>query len=747
MALLPSEVRPLPHSPLRQAPLLPYALSLIAGIAVAWQWRAAAAGILWLSATGMGAILSLALYLHSRQRKSPCGLLRVIGLSTIGLAGATLAQTAYESTVTDWPEGNRLWQMEVREAHKFTDTGTSINAKLINAPPGLFARQVRMRLQGERSKGLQPGDIIAFKGKIGRAWQAGNPGDFDYQTYLTAHGISGTAYAADSSWTWLRSQHSSGIGIRLLRLRKQLTEQYARHLQGEQLGILSALTLGDKSLLDTDTRRIFSDTGTSHILALSGLHLGILFSLLQLTLLRWVKRRPLYIAVHVAALAALWLFVGLAGAPLSLQRAAWMFTLLQAGTCLRRSWGATLNNLCLAAIILLLASPLSLLDVGFQMSFISVLGIVLMGNYLWQRFSLPVWTEEGMFPPHYVISRTARFRIRIRQAVRFVLRLTYRLLRSVVWPFTTVSLSAQAATAPFVIYYFHSFPLYGLWANFIVIPAAYCLLAGALLFFLIPLSAIQEAVARLLSGVLHFMTAGIDSISRWPCASLSLYPTLPTLIGGAVLPCLAYAFFCHRLRKRRLRLITASVLLIGICAACEIYRLRPSRIEPQIIVYYTPRSTTLHFISSAARSYLYSTAGPDSTWTQLQYVERNFWNPLHMSRPQLLTARDGGYPELVKRGCLFQFGKKRVYLLCRNLSHAPSGQPPVSVDLLVIGRGCSDNLQTARRAFDARQVVLDGTLSPYYRQRWTTECHMAGLPCHDVRTQGAYMRTIENNKP
>lgn len=788
MPFVPGPAHPLPHNPLAQAPLLPVTLALVVGIVIGWHTRAAVPSRAWFIAAAVSVVLCLISAVLNRKMdkdgRSGEGIIRNArtdssALSTkfysrltlwlvwlgIALTGAALTQAAWQRTQVHWPEEQSLWRAQIDNIDKLTHDGITADAALIAAPtsesarrihirkfgsdqsdsgdndqPGVSARRIRINLRGQRCQQLAPGEVIAFWAQIGPGWQAGNPGDFDYRSFLAVHGISGTAYVPDSAWVSLHSSEvsaSGGLKQRLMRLRQRLVNQYARHLDGTQLAIIAALTLGDKSLLDADTRALFSDTGTSHILALSGLHLSILFTLLQLALLRWVRRRGFYIAAHAVALVALWLFVILTGAPLSLQRAAWMLTLLQVGACLRSSWGSTLNNLCFAALTLLLVSPLSLMDVGFQMSFAAVLGIVLIGNYVWGRIAWPVWIDPGASNtvPGYELGSTLSGRLKTLR--NRGIKKGYSFFRFVVWPFITVSLSAQAATTPFILYYFHSFPVYSLFANVIVIPSAYVLLGGALVFFLVPIPIVQGLIAHVLSGVLSLMTGGLEHISHWPAASLTLYPTTLTIVALVVVPCLIYALFNSRWRRRRVRLLIVTVCLTALAAGSEVWRLRPGRVSPQLIVYNVPRATTVHFVASARESFLYSSLPADSTWTAFTYVDRNYWAPHHIARPALLSAPELTLPQLLRRGNLFIFGHKRLYVLRHNVTSDAGA--PASVDVLVIGRGCRSHLDEVLAVLYPREVVLDASLTYYYRQRWIDECRSEGIACHDIRQQGAYV--------
>lgn len=718
------------------------------GIAIAWHCRNVVPWWPWLLAAGIALAISIAL-VWARRSGQPRGSLRSrprlwlgVTLVSIALTGAALAQAAWQNTLVDWPAGKRLWRARVDVVNKLTEQGVTVDATVLAAPTDWSGRRVRISLQGKRSRSLSAGDVIACWTQINPGRRVGNPGDFDYGAYLAVHGISGMAYAADSLWalcTTASGHTAGGFTSSLLRLRQKLVNRYASYLDGDQLAIIAALTLGDKSLLDADTRALFSDTGTSHILALSGLHLSILFTLMQFVVLRHIRRRVPRVVAHAAVLIALWLFVWLAGAPLSLQRAAWMLTLLQVGNCLRPSWGSTLNNLCFAALTLLVASPLSLFDVGFQMSFAAVLGIVLLGSYVWGRIPWPYWSDRGASAnvPAYQVPSTLR--VRFRRWGDGSLKYGYSLLRSVVWPFVSVSLSAQFATAPFILYYFHSLPPYSLLANVIVIPSAYVLLGGALLFFLVPIASIQGLVARVLQAVLGAMTGGLEHISRWPGASLTLYPTTLTIVALVAVPCLIYALCNTRLRRRRVNLIVAMTCITALAAGSEVWRLRPARMTSRIVVYDVSRASAIHFIVSARQSYLYASLSPDSALAALSYVSRNYWAPRHLASPTMITAPQLTQSHLVRRGNLFVFGHKRLYVLRETLAPRDPNEPPVPVDILVVGRGCRSRLAAVLAAVIPRQVVLDGSLTPYYRQRWIDECRVAGIACYDVRERGAYI--------
>lgn len=283
---------------------------------------------------------------------------------------------------------------------------------------------------------------------------------------------------------------------RMLDYRQQLLQQYQQlSVDKEGYAMVAAMTLGDKSALSTEVRDIFNITGAGHILAISGLHLGILYMMVSL-LVRGLRLR---IITQILTILLVWVFAFLVGMTPSVIRSATMLTIygiLSLGYRQKMS----INVLAFTAIILLVIKPQSLFDISFQMSFLAVLAILLFFPLLNNMFS-ERWLME------------------------------HRLLRWL-WGMTALSLSAQIGVAPLIAFYFHRFSTYFLLSNFIVIPCAYLILTGGILIFLTHLS----FLATVLAVVVAFMRNTLNGIATLPYASIEgLYPTMAQTILTYVL--------------------------------------------------------------------------------------------------------------------------------------------------------------------------------------------------------------------
>ena len=270
-----------------------------------------------------------------------------------------------------------------------------------------------------------------------------------------------------------------------LHQRSKLLERFSDNgIDGDAYAVLAAMSLGDKSALSRDVKDTYSVSGASHVLALSGLHLGIIYMLLSMFLprRRWPALSQLLIVLMI------WAFVFLVGMSVSVVRSAVMLTLyglLSIGNREKMS----INALAFTAIAMLMWNPAWLFDVGFQMSFMAVLAILLF---------VPLF--DDVFPAEYLME--------------------HRWLKWV-WGMVTVSCSAQLGVAPLIAFYFGRFSTYFLLTNFIVVPAAMLILWLSIVVLVFP------SLAYLLLYMVNILNAILLRITAIPGASIDgLHPSV-----------------------------------------------------------------------------------------------------------------------------------------------------------------------------------------------------------------------------
>lgn len=286
-------------------------------------------------------------------------------------------------------------------------------------------------------------------------------------------------------------RHGDTLYRSAMEMRERMQGEYQRlGLQGDQLAVVSAMTLGDKTLLTREVKQDFSVSSAAHVLALSGLHLSILYG--ALLMLFPHRRYPL--VTELILLSTIWAYVLIVGMAPSIVRAATMISVCSLASLGHRK-AFSVNTLSFAALVMLIANPTNLWDVGFQMSFMAVLSILLFYQPLYQ-----------LLHPYHPLFKW-------------------------LWGMIAVTISAQIGIIPIVMYYFHRFSCYFLLTNMLVVPVATLMIYLSLLLLMTaPWSTLQQWVADVLNGVSNLMDTMVSGIAGLPNASIEeIHISLPQL--------------------------------------------------------------------------------------------------------------------------------------------------------------------------------------------------------------------------
>lgn len=318
-------------------------------------------------------------------------------------------------------------------------------------------------------------------------------GGFDWRRQRMVRGIVARTFVASDKWE--RAEVSLEAMPRIDRLAlslQSLRYDLLSRLQGSALSedsyaTIAAMTLGDKTCVSAELRDTYSKAGVSHVLALSGLHLGIIYAMIALLL----GRRRNTMGGLLVTLLLVWTFALMVGMSPGIVRSAAMFSVYASMTFLQRDY-LTANSLALAASVMLLTSPAMLWDVGFQMSFLAVMGIVIC----------------------HVLLRNNRFYVRYAHR-RFVGKLV---------SLVCISLAAQLFVLPLVMYYFGNVPFYFLLANIVAVPLTTLIIyAAMLLFVLSPLC----RFAAWMTVVWQWLASGVGWVVAQMNTLLKVIASLP----------------------------------------------------------------------------------------------------------------------------------------------------------------------------------------------------------------------------
>ncbi|MBQ6063576.1 MAG: ComEC/Rec2 family competence protein [Prevotella sp.] len=350
---------------------------------------------------------------------------------------------------------------------------------------------------------------------------------FDYARWAQVHGYAGQTFISRDGWRPCVVSLSSLSWFQRTRLAAmQWREQIIRRMPSSADGspsrsIIVAMTLGEKGTLSQATKELYSDTGASHVLALSGLHLSILFGILLFT----ASSRKRGVIRPSFLLTTVWAYVVLTGMSPSIIRSAVMLSVYGIMASSYRHT-TSLNTLTFAAIVMLMANPLTLWDVGFQMSFLSVAAII----------SVLQWLGHRGINFHSLVGKMATV-------------------------FLVIPIAAQLATFPLIMYYFGSFPCLFLITNFIVIPMAYIVLYGMVVWLiLLPLPSISAFVFHIIEQVVEWGNTSLSSIAALPCSSITNIHVTPLEVCLIYILIITILAIVHRLTKAHLQ---ARFLLIN----------------------------------------------------------------------------------------------------------------------------------------------------------------------------------------
>lgn len=673
---------------------------------------------------GLLVVLAVAvLYFYDRRSSLP--LVSFAGLACFVLGTVVLVDDRKEQEVI-WAEGIKTYRVMVEDAPvekenvwQFTgrvlptedipegsvrnDIGKLVRCSVAKKNAG-GAKRALVNDEGDGQLGkellLRPGDELLMRCRITELHNTGNPGEFDYAKWLRRQGVSGMAFCYAGYWMNTGESDDMPLTVKALRARSYMVERSAKYLPDDDLAVFSAITLGDKTKVDKEIRNVYSSSGVSHVLALSGLHLGILFGLWQIVLKHLDhRRRRFFLFMRLLGLLGLLAFAYLAGFPKSLVRAALMLAFCQMQHHFQGE-PFSVNNLFSAGLVILLFSPQALFDVGFQLSFASVLGILLYMGLL--------------ITPKTLMKRPV---------LRWVVSLAL------------VSVVAQLATFPLVAYYFHTIPLYGVVSNFVAVPVAYLLLMLGLVFYVVPF------LQPLMAPVLHFLLSLMNTFLGWmaevPGGVLHFRPSLVAVLLIYVVLAMSFRALRRGVKYVDWRFVRCAVLAFTLCVGVELYAVWRSNLNPQIIFYGSYGGVPVHFIQSSSSSYLWMPSGVGATGAekQVEYLKDGFWADYHVA-PPVVVADTLRRDDCLVRGNVAWFGGKTVARVNARL-RSGEGRMPLAVDYLLIERGSKSPLSVLLEYYSPRQVVLSASLSDYYRRRYAEESRRQHLQVYDMQAEGA----------
>jgi competence protein ComEC len=535
------------------------------------------------------------------------------------------------------------------------------------------------------------GSQIILKKSLQEIKNSGNPGGFDYKRYSLFQGITHQVYLKSGEYEILRKKRGNIFQQFIIDTREKVLQILRRNIKGEkELGLAEALLIGYKNDLEQSLVQSYTNTGVVHIIAISGLHLGLIYWLLAILFKPLQKNKKLKWLRPLLIITGLWLFSLLAGAQPSILRSALMFSCIVLGESLSRKT-SIYNTMALSAFILLLLNPFWLWDVGFQLSYAAVLSIII--------FMRPVYNLL------YIKNKLLDF----------------------LWKLNAVTIAAQVLTVPLSIYHFHQFPNLFLLTNFLAVPLSSVILLGEIflcVIFFIPFLA--KLTGQLLSWLIQAMNTYIERIeairfSLWDGLQISIVQSILLLVVAAGL-----SYWLMQKSKRGLLTGLSALLLFVILRSISFLE---SNSQQKIVVYNVPQKSAIDFING--RNYFF--AGDSSL------LADDFARNFHLKPSRILYRIKNAVslPGLAMDHNYASFLGKNILMADRSISFSQLNEKP-AIDLLIISKNPKLYFKNIAGMLNIKQVVFDGSVPAWKTRYWKKDCDSLQIPWHDVTTQGAF---------
>lgn len=541
------------------------------------------------------------------------------------------------------------------------------------------------------------GDVVLVSTRLAPPVNSGNPDAFDYHRFLFRKGIGAMGYVGSGRWKKIGHIVDDSFANRALQYREKVLSIYRSfHWEEDVFSVVSALTVGYKDELSTDIRETYSVAGASHVLALSGLHIGFLYMLL-LFLMKPMECTPTTRMIRSAIIVILlWGFAFFTGLSASVVRSVIMFSLFAVAHALKRE-SFSLNTLAAAAFFMLLIFPEWLFDVGFQLSFCAVASLLLFEPYLRQIIKTRTWVGKKL------------------------------------WQLITVTLAAQIGVAPLVLFYFSRFSVYFILSGLVVIPLVSVIMYVAVgllaCTFFVPL---QNIVAIALQWMVRMLNDFLRWVEHLPWASWdNAYVFLPELIFSYLLLSILFMFLSSRNIKHLYVFLAGFVFMIGI----HTYYYHSNMPRNSIDFYNIRTCPAVHCISSEKKSWLVI-ANSRSDSSDIGKIMSAHWNRLHLQNP-ILLKEEYANDKLLLQNSILTYGGVRIGIVGDNRWRYQRASHPLKMDFLYICHGFTGKVEELLSVFDVHKVIIDSSISDWRLQHLVAECRNRHISVISLR-KGAF---------
>ncbi|MDR2027601.1 MAG: ComEC family competence protein [Prevotellaceae bacterium] len=549
---------------------------------------------------------------------------------------------------------------------------------------------------------FSPGDVLLCQAVFNEVAPPQNSGEFDYREYLRRKRIFSTSFVNSEKMAVTDSGQINFYKKFVFSLQRYSLETLQKAgLKSDELAVALALLTGNKQYLEDELRDSYVAAGTVHLLAVSGLHVGIVFMVLNFVFRFMDRQKKLRLLKGFIILVSLWIYASVAGLASSIVRASVMFSIFVIADMAGKS-GNTYNNISLSCFIMCLANPYVIFDTGFQLSYLAVLGIV----YFQPKFMRP-----------------------FRRCNRFI---------KPVIECTTVTLSAQLGTLPVILLTFKQFPAYFIFSNLILVPYTSVVMYIGLTVIVLSWQSFLLSISGLAlgfsTGLMNRIVRFFDSLPYSTVEGIYINGTQCTLL---VICILSLAF----LLSFRKRIFAAATLisLIGIFAVGAFHSYEISS-HKEFGVFGVKRAFYAYFIENGTGFSIRDTASVNRSFdfnTKNSLIRRGFRSEQDLTGLSL----DDSIPNLY-RGVLL-FAGKRIALSSRLHVNANFSGTPMNVDYLYVTERQKTEPETVLSCYNPSKIIIANNMPASIIDKWIKIAESKKIPYHNIKTGGGFSEIVK----
>ena len=524
---------------------------------------------------------------------------------------------------------------------------------------------------------LHSGDEIWLNNAVYPIPKAFNPYQFDYSKYLEKQNVFHQIYTRENQIKIIQTHKT--VDFYIENLRNNLSQSFdIHHFEPKTKAIIDALILGQRLELDKETIADYSNAGVIHILAISGLHISIIYFFIVF-LLKPLKRVRFGAEIQLLiVLGILWLFALLTGLPASVTRAVTLFSFISIGNYFNQP-KAIYNALAISAFLILLVKPNAIFDIGFQLSYAAVLSIV-----LFQPFYKKFYFSDNKIAVYFTDT-------------------------------VLVSLAAQIGVLPLSLYYFNQLPLLFLLANLVIIPISTAVLIGGIiiLFFNFVIPDFAVFLGKILALIIDFMNKYIHWIAQFKNGIISniSFSVWLTIILYVVI--ISFIYWLYHFKSKNFKYVLLSVFLFQM----SYFGIKFTENNAYELIVLNSKSSAITIKQN--NSIIAFTDNPEINLEALNHYKRGTFSDSLL----ILPMRN-----------VLSFNDKRILVIDSVGIYKTSIRP----EIIVLTQNPKINLSRLITEIKPKLVISDKTNYKNNNTIWQATCRKEKIPFHAIAEKGFY---------